>query len=178
MGREIGRKRQWAVPMTICMREIRRKRWAVPMTICMSPRAASSRDTRHQRLSWYKARRASHLEQPVVGRAAGFELERAQGVGDVLKGVVDAVGEVVRGIYAPLVARLRQKGGNQILSYRHIMVSYLRSHNYAVVMQGPKPWGVDVRRLLSSRRHAASPCPLALGCSTYLMRYATRSNML
>lgn len=43
-------------------------------------------------------------------RTPWLELEHAQGMGDVLERVVNAVGEVVRGVYAPLVSRLRLKG--------------------------------------------------------------------
>ena len=51
-----------------------------------------------------RAREGERLEEPVVERAVHLELERADGVGDALDVVAQAVGVVVERVDAPLVA--------------------------------------------------------------------------
>mmetsp|Transcript_23033 Transcript_23033/g.50504 ORF Transcript_23033/g.50504 Transcript_23033/m.50504 type:complete len:422 (-) Transcript_23033:839-2104(-) len=64
------------------------------------------RDVQPRVLPHVRQVRVQALQQPVVGGAAALKLERAEGVGDVLEGVHDAVRVVVAGVDAPLVARV------------------------------------------------------------------------
>jgi hypothetical protein len=68
------------------------------------------------------------LEQPVVEWPVDLELERAQGVGDALDGVGLAVGEVVRRVDAPGIARARVGRVDDAVEDRVAQVDVGRRH--------------------------------------------------
>jgi len=69
----------------------------------------------------------SHLQKPIVGRSPALELQRAEGVGDVLQRVHDAVRVVVGGVDAPAlpgfgVGHVLDAVGDQV---KHVVVLVL-----------------------------------------------------
>ena len=80
------------------------------------------------------------LNEPVVQRAMIFELQRADGMGDLLAGVGLSMGEVVHRVDAPLVAGAMMLGVQNAVHHRIANVQVRGSH-VDLGAQGPRAVG-------------------------------------
>lgn len=91
--------------------------------ICSQLQQATPKHTYHE----VTIEKRTHLQQPVVGSPAGLKLQGAQGVGNVLQGIHQAVGVVIAGVDAPSITGVRVPGkldsiGNEIPHYCHVIL--------------------------------------------------------